>query len=45
MLSATIVLSSEDQLDGFACGVDSLDDWLREGRTLIKSTGHPELML
>jgi len=29
MLSSTIVLSSEDQLDGFACGVDSLDDWLK----------------
>jgi GNAT superfamily N-acetyltransferase len=29
MLSAPILLSAEDQLDGFACGVDSLDDWLK----------------
>ncbi|MEQ1560758.1 MAG: GNAT family N-acetyltransferase [Methyloglobulus sp.] len=29
MLSAPILLSAEDLLDGFACGVDSLDGWLK----------------
>jgi GNAT superfamily N-acetyltransferase len=30
MLSAPVLLSAEAQLDGFACGVDSLDDWLKK---------------
>jgi len=29
MLSAPIPLSAEHRLDDFACGVDSLDDWLK----------------
>jgi GNAT superfamily N-acetyltransferase len=29
MLSAPVLLSAEDQLDGFACGIVSLDDWLK----------------
>lgn len=30
MLSSPILLTAEHQLDDFACGVDSLDDWLRK---------------
>jgi GNAT superfamily N-acetyltransferase len=29
MLSAPVPLSAEHRLDDFACGVDSLDDWLK----------------
>ena len=29
MLSPPVLLTADDQLDGFACGVDSLDDWLK----------------
>ncbi|WP_020157688.1 GNAT family N-acetyltransferase [Methylobacter marinus] len=29
MLTAPVLLSTEHQLDDFACGVDSLDDWLK----------------
>jgi GNAT superfamily N-acetyltransferase len=29
MLTAPVLLSTEYQLDDFACGVDSLDDWLK----------------
>ncbi len=29
MLSAPVLLSSHHQLDGFSCGVSSLDDWLK----------------
>lgn len=29
MLSAPVPLSTEHRLDDFACGVDSLDDWLK----------------
>jgi GNAT superfamily N-acetyltransferase len=29
MLTAPILLASDHQLDSFACGVDSLDDWLK----------------
>lgn len=29
MLSAPILLTADHQLDNFACGVDSLDDWLK----------------
>jgi len=29
MLSAPVLLTAEHQLDGFACGVESLDDWLK----------------
>lgn len=30
MLSSPCLLTGEFQLDGFACGVDSLDDWLKK---------------
>lgn len=30
MLSCPILLTTGHQLDGFACGVDSLDDWLKK---------------
>ena len=30
MLSFPILLATDHQLDGFACGVDSLDDWLKK---------------
>jgi hypothetical protein len=29
MLSAPILLATDCQLDGFSCGIDSLDDWLK----------------
>ena len=29
MLSAPVLLAADCQLDDFACGVDSLDDWLK----------------
>ena len=29
MLSAPVLLTADYQLDDFACGVDSLDDWLK----------------
>ena len=29
MLSAPVLLAADYQLDDFACGVDSLDDWLK----------------
>lgn len=29
MLSSPVLLAADDQLDDFACGVDSLDDWLK----------------
>jgi len=29
MLSVPVLLSAEHRLDDFACGVDSLDDWLK----------------
>ena len=29
MLSSPVLLTAADQLDDFACGVDSLDDWLK----------------
>jgi len=29
MLSSPVLLAANDQLDDFACGVDSLDDWLK----------------
>ncbi len=30
MLSAPTLLTKEAQLDGFSCGIDSLDDWLKK---------------
>lgn len=30
MLSAPTLLTKEARLDGFACGIDSLDDWLKK---------------
>lgn len=29
MLSSPVLLAADNQLDDFACGVDSLDDWLK----------------
>lgn len=40
MLTAPVLLSTEHQLDDFACGVDSLDDWLRRRAYPNRSAAH-----